>query len=164
MQGRASLATRVTKELELGGGRSDPTLSLAVTVENRTTERLGAALGIEWDLTMLGGGGNPAAYHEVAGSRSAHDGTGAAHGVDRVAAGNTYVGLRVETALEPPADAWWSPIETISNSESGFERIYQGASTVFVWPLALGPGERQTVRMAASVSTTRDHAADEERT
>ena len=25
------------------------------------------------------------------------------------------------------ADAWWAPIETVSNSEDGFERVYQGS-------------------------------------
>ncbi len=156
------LPVRVVKELALGGGRADPSLALTVTVENRSAGRIDAVLGVEWDLTMLGGGANPAAYHEIGGERVAHDSTGARRGLDRVAAGNTYVGVAVETTLEPPADVWWAPIETISNSESGFERIYQGSATLFSWPLRLGPDERLEVRMTARVSVTRDHAAEEE--
>ncbi len=152
----------VEKELLVEGGRRDPGLALAVTVENRSTEGIEARLGVEWNLTMLGGGGNPAAWHEVGGERSSHDSSGACSGIDRVAAGNTFVGLSVETALEPAADTWWSPIETVSNSESGFERIYQGSAMLFSWPLRLAPGERSTVRMTARVATSHDRAVDEE--
>ncbi|MGH9772912.1 MAG: alpha-amylase/4-alpha-glucanotransferase domain-containing protein [Candidatus Acidiferrales bacterium] len=41
----------------------------------------------------------------------------------------------VEIALEAPgAAAWWVvPIETVSQSESGFERVYQGSAIMAVW-------------------------------
>jgi alpha-amylase len=156
------LPVHVRKELVTGGGRSDPRLSLSVGIENRSDTPIDALLGVEWDQTMLGGGGNPAAYHLVADERLTHDSTGARSGVPSVEAGNTYVGLSVTTDLQPPADAWWAPIETISNSESGFERIYQGSSMVFVWPLRLAPGEQTSVAMTARVATMRDHAAEEE--
>ena len=35
---------------------------------------------------------------------------------------------------------WWAPVETISNSEAGFERVYQGAGLLLSWPLALAAG------------------------
>ena len=59
---------------------------------------------------------------------SAHDGTGQAAGVEAIGYGNDWVGVAVEARPEPAADAWWSPIETVSNSESGFERVYQGSA------------------------------------
>ena len=34
-------------------------------------------------------------------------------------------------------DFWISPIETVSESEDGFERIYQGSQIVAVWPVEL---------------------------
>ncbi len=157
----ALLPLRVTKDLRLSGGRLDPGLTLTVSVENRGAQRIEAQLGVAWDLTMLGGGGNPAAWHEVAGARSAHDSAGRATSVERVAAGNDHVGLVVETALEPRANVRWWPIETVSNSESGFERIYQGSSTMFIWPLALRPGGRTDVRMTARVAVARDRTAEE---
>ena len=61
----------------------------------------------------------------------------------------------------PPATAWWSPIETVSNSEGGFERVYQGSALVFTWPLRLAPGTALTVRIAHAVATSRDRAAEE---
>lgn len=34
---------------------------------------------------------------------------------------------------------WIAPIETVSESEDGFERIYQGSQILAVWPVELGP-------------------------
>ncbi|MGH9405683.1 MAG: alpha-amylase/4-alpha-glucanotransferase domain-containing protein [Terriglobia bacterium] len=49
---------------------------------------------------------------------------------------------RLEIALESGSvAAWWvTPIQTISQSESGFERIYQGSSILAVWNAELGAG------------------------
>jgi 4-alpha-glucanotransferase len=35
---------------------------------------------------------------------------------------------------------WISPIETVSESEDGFERIYQGSQVIAVWPVELAQG------------------------
>jgi hypothetical protein len=55
----------------------------------------------------------------------------------------------------------WYPVETVSNSESGFERAYQGSSLLFRWPIALDPGERQTRTVRFEVAQTIDHSAAE---
>jgi 4-alpha-glucanotransferase len=45
---------------------------------------------------------------------------------------------RVQIVLSAePRPCWWiSPIETISQSESGFERVYQGSAILAVWEIA----------------------------
>jgi alpha-amylase len=157
----ARQAVRVEKRMTIGGDRRSPTLVLDVVVEHAGSVPIDARLGIEWSLIFLGGGANPAAYHEVRGERSAHDGSGAEAGLTQVAAGNDAIGIRLETTMEPPADTWWAPIETVSNSEAGFERIYQGSGQLFSWPISLQPGEQFKVRLEQRVRTTRDHAAEE---
>ena len=44
--------------------------------------------------------------------------------------------------IEAPTAAhfWISPIETVSESEEGFERVYQGSQILLVWPVELAPG------------------------
>ena len=69
--------------------------------------------------------------------------------------------FELASRAEPPAAAWWSPIETVSNSEGGFERVYQGSALVFTWPLHLAPGGARTFRIRHEVSTSRDRAAEE---
>ena len=133
-------AVRVTKRIVIGGDRRSPSLRLEVTVENRSAIRIDARLGLEWTLTMLGGGGNPAAWIELDGSRDSHDSRGTASGVTAIAQGNDYIGVAIGSTPSEPADVWWAPVETISNSEAGFERVYQGAGFLFSWPLALAAG------------------------
>jgi 4-alpha-glucanotransferase len=156
-----ALPVRVESTLTIGGGRRAPTLEQEILVENRGDAHLQATLGVEWSTTMLGGGGNPAAYWEIAGRRTAHDATGAGTGVTELRSGNDYVGLEVATSVTPAAEAWYSPIETVSNSEAGFERVYQGSALLLGWPIDLAPGARLAVRVAHLVTTSRDRAQED---
>ncbi len=157
--GRA--AVTVEKRFTVGGARLDPSLEVAVRVSNTSGLPVDGRFGIEWATTLLGGGGNPAAWWEVAGERTAHDATRAAAGLERLAAGNDDLGVSIATEVSPAADAWIAPIETVSNSESGFERVYQGSALLLSWPLRLGPGESLAMRVVHRVSVARDRAAEE---
>jgi alpha-amylase len=151
----------VETEVRVGGGRMDPSLSVTATVRNTGDRALEARVGMEWALTMLGGGGNPEAWWEVEGARSAHDGAGAASGVASIGQGNSWLGLAVETAVSPPADAWHAPIETVSNSEAGFERVYQGGALLLSWPVTILPGDSWTARVQHRATVEVDRAVAE---
>ena len=152
---------RVEKTFRLAGDRRTPQLEQLVAVENTGDGPVAFRLGVEWNLTMLGGGGNPAAWYEVGGTRSAHDQPGDVADCTLIGQGNDHVGIRLETRVSPAADAWWAPIDTISNSEGGFERTYQGSALLLSWPLELGAGERREVWLQHVVTTTRDRALEE---
>ncbi|HEX7950887.1 MAG TPA: alpha-amylase/4-alpha-glucanotransferase domain-containing protein [Candidatus Limnocylindrales bacterium] len=157
----AGQPVRIVRDLELGGGRLDPTLSLRVSVEHRGDAPIAARLGIEWAATMLGGGGNPSAWWDVDGRRDRHDGSGASLGVTELAQGNDWLGVSVATSLEPRADAWWAPIETVSNSEDGFERVYQGGALLLSWPVRVGPGDVVVMRVEHRATVATDRALEE---
>ena len=72
-----------------------------------------------------------------------------------------WVGIAVEARPQPSADAWWSPIETVSNSESGFERVYQGSTLLLSWPARIEPGETRRFAVSQRVAVARDHALEE---
>ncbi len=42
---------------------------------------------------------------------------------------------------EPSAAFWAYPVETVNDSEGGFERVYQGSAVIPHWPLNAQPGE-----------------------
>lgn len=151
---------RLRSTIAIAGGRLDPVLSLAVQVANGGARPLVARLGIELATTLLGGGGNPAAWWEIRGDRSSHDATRSADAVDRLAAGNDQVGVALEIAAEPAADAWISPIETISNSETGIERAYQGSALLLGWPVRLEPGSELAVNVRLGIVVARDRALE----
>ena len=158
----AGAAVTVTTTLILGGDRRSPTLEEQVVLEHRDGPAVDARLGIEWATTMLGGGGNPSAWWEMGDdARVGHDSSGQATGVRTIGQGNDYVGVAVHTALDEPTDAWWAPIETVSNSESGFERVYQGSALLLSWPLHLAPGERWARTIRHTVTTAHDRTVEE---
>ena len=152
---------RVTKTVALGGDRRAPTLSLTVDLVNESDRTVEAVFGVEWTIMLLGGGGNPAAWFEADGLRGTHDGAGTAASITAFAQGNDAVGVTVETRLSEPGDLWWAPVETVSNSEGGFERSYQGAGILVSWPLALEPGASRSVTLVNAVTTATDLAVVE---
>ena len=158
--GGSAIPVHAEVEIRVSGGRLDPVLEQRITLTNRGVQAFAARVGIEWAVTMLGGGGNPEAWWELEGERSRHDGSGAAGSITETAQGNGWLGVEVATAFEPAADAWHAPIETVSNSEAGFERVYQGSALLATWPVRLGPGESFTgsVRHRAVVREDRARA------
>ena len=138
-----------------------PRWTSTVDVTNAGDRPVEALLGIEWALNMLGGGGNPSAWYAVGGDRGRFDARRAADAVDHVSMGNDYIGIELESRPQPAASAWWSSIETISVSESGFEGNHQGGCLLWVWPLSLAPGASSSVRLANLVRTFVDRAEEE---
>ncbi len=64
---------------------------------------------------------------------------------------------RAAVALEAPRaqQFWVTPIETVSESEDGFERIYQGSQILAVWPVELAQGAEWKGRLALRASQLR---------
>jgi alpha-amylase len=156
-----SSALRVRKTFVFGTDRRVPTLDLRVDLANEGEQGIDALLGIEWALNMLGGGGNPSAWYAVGGDRGSFDARRVADRADHVSMGNSYIGVELESRPEPAAAAWWSSIETISVSESGFEGNHQGGCLLWVWPLHLAPGASTTFRLAGLVRSHVDRAEEE---
>ncbi len=155
-------ALEVEKRFRFAGGRLDPILELVTTVVSRADRTLEFELAVEWNVNLLGGGHNPAAYYEVAGgARAHHDVAGGLVSASSIAFGNDFEGVRIEAAIEPAADLTWYPVETVSNSEGGFERSYQGSSLLFRWPVSLAPGEYRTFTVSFAAHQTRDRSAEE---
>ncbi len=64
---------------------------------------------------------------ERPGARAVH------RGVRQVRIVGESMRVDVTLSVDPPAELWRLPIETVSQSERGFERAYQGTSLVFSW-------------------------------
>jgi alpha-amylase len=152
---------RITKTFTLGGDRRSPILTEAVEITNRSELTVEAILGLEWTVTMLGGGGNPAAWLELEGTRARHDVPRTATDQTEMAQGNDQIGIAIATTISPAAEVWCAPVETISNSEAGFERVYQGEGVLLAWPLSLAAGASRTVTVRHAVTTMRDRAEEE---
>ncbi len=60
----------------------------------------------------------------------------------------------VAAAIEAPqaSQFWIAPIETVSESEEGFERVYQGSQILAVWPAELEPETTWTAQTTLRVA------------
>ena len=148
------------------------------TSPSRSTHRgdvpINVDLVLEWNVDLAGGGGNPAAYYAVpadgpvhgapsegAVRRYTHDSSEHPGVLGSLSFGNAHEGAEVRATPTPAADVAWYPVETVSNSEAGFERQYQGSCLLLRWPLALEPAARAAFRVRFDVTSSRDHRAEE---
>ena len=76
---------------------------------------------------------------------------GEERGVDRLSLVDEWLGIEIGLEFEPATLVWRFPIETVSNSESGLERVYQGSAVTAVWPLLAGRGKEARFSMRLSV-------------
>ena len=58
--------------------------------------------------------------------------------------------LKVST--DSPSAFWTYPIETVNQSEGGYERTYQGTSLSLVTPLHLDPNETMTITILCTIT------------
>jgi 4-alpha-glucanotransferase len=49
--------------------------------------------------------------------------------------------VAVEIEARGASQLWIAPIETVSESEEGFERVYQGSQILGVWNVTLDPAQ-----------------------
>jgi alpha-amylase len=164
----------VRKTFRLAGGRLDPSLDVAFEIAHRGDVPINVDLVLEWNVDLAGGGGNPAAYYAVpaggpvhgapsegAVRRYTHDSSEHPGVLGSLSFGNAHEGAEVRATPTPAADVAWYPVETVSNSEAGFERQYQGSCLLLRWPLALEPAARAAFRVRFDVTSSRDHRAEE---
>jgi len=152
-QGDASVPLRLEKELALSAGVEGFTVRYTVT--NNGPSPVRALFATEWNINLLGGGRNPFAYFDVPGAvleDARLDSMGELIGVQRLVMGNSGLGVKLSASLSRAAKVWRFPVETVSSSEGGLEKVYQGSCVVFVLPCNLDSGE--------SLSFTIDWAVD----
>ncbi len=73
--------------------------------------------------------------------------------VGRLSIVDEWLNLSVDIDLDPAALLWRFPLETVSNSDSGFERVYQGSALIPAWEIKVTDGEKAAFRILITVST-----------
>jgi alpha-amylase len=141
-------ADRVTVALSPAGGEGAPGVDKRVSVGGRRIEaryrvdargRPGRWI-VQWNLALTAGDG-PDRYLDLP-ERPALRSRGRVTGRESVTLVDEWLGLRATVRWSPGAELAWGPVETVSVSEAGFERIYQGTALLLAWPLpADGPRE-----------------------
>ena len=99
--------------------------------------------GIEFNINLLAGDA-PDRYYDIRGHQLEDRrlaSIGELEDVSEIQLVDEWVGMKVVLKMDTNCNLWRFPIETISLSESGFERIFQGSCLLLYWPLDLGPNK-----------------------
>lgn len=148
-QGGVRHALTVRKEIRYRPGTGAFTIDYRLTNDERDPCTI--RFGVEFQAGLLAGDAHDRYYlldgrrPEDARLRS----SGECAGVRRVELVDEWLGLQTAIEMEQPATVWRCPVETVSLSESGFERLYQSSMVIPHWTLTL---EREfSVRLTQSV-------------
>ena len=120
---------------------------------NLHTESVELWFAPEFNFSLLAGNA-PDRYYEIEGV-SLDDRTLASRGVlenvKQIKLVDEWKGFSVLLALDRPANFWRFPIETVSQSESGFERTYQSSVLLFNWKISLQPNEKWNTKIVLRI-------------
>ncbi len=100
-------------------------------------------LGVELNLTLLSEV-DPLRHMELSSrAKWGFDELAEAEDVEWLRLINRDQGYIVRLTPGRPAGLWHFPVETVSQSEDGLEKTYQGSSLMFVWDVPAGAGEHK---------------------
>ncbi len=129
----------LTKKITLA--RSGQSVQVAYRLTNPARHRFSFLFGVEWNLNL----------------KDAHvNRIGDAEQIRRFAVTDPVVHRTVSWAFSREARLWYFPIETVSDSERGVERTYQGVNLTFLWPVELSPGGSWEVACELSLEAADD--------
>lgn len=103
-------------------------------------------------LSLLAGDAPDRYFLFPDGNRSRLASRGELDEVENLSVVDEWLGIEISIDFSPAAVLWRFPIETVSNSESGFESVYQGSVLVTVWPLELNKGSEENFEIALTVN------------
>ncbi len=132
---------------------NDPTMQVTYTLSHGSDVTIDVRFGVE---TVVGfDGGQDLRYCSLRVNDSAERQSLATieefEAVRCHTADSNLRNLTLRTNLSKPAFLWQFPLETISLSEAGFERGYQGTLFLHLWNVRLAPGETWQVTISQTV-------------
>jgi alpha-amylase len=109
--------------------------------------------GIELNINLLAGDA-PDRYYDIRGHQLKDRrlaSIGELGDVSEIQLVDEWVGRKVVLKIDRNCNLWRFPVETVSLSESGFERIFQGSCLLLYWPLDLEPGKEFQVSVELGI-------------
>jgi alpha-amylase len=137
----AGLRARLRKTLLLRP--SHPEFVVRYEIANGDRAELNTTFGSEFNFSLLAGNA-PDRYYEIPGQvldKRNLVSVGETNNVGRVSLVDEWLKLKVTLVFSQPAILWRAPVETVSQSEAGFERVYQSSMVMPLWRISLAPGK-----------------------
>jgi len=150
--GRAGdVELKITKGVTMAAG--SPTLEIAYMLEGVPTDAP-LHFGVELNFSGLPGGADDRYFHDVEGTRLGQLGKQLdltdATGLGLV---DEWLGIDVGLKVNRPTNIWTFPIETVSQSEGGFELVHQSVCVIPHWLIRGDAAGKWSVTMQLTAST-----------
>jgi 4-alpha-glucanotransferase len=148
----AGRQVRITKGLTLdAGGQS---LEVAYLLEGLPPGEQ-VHFGVEFNFAGLPAGCDDRNFHDA--YRNSLGQLGARldmKSVDYLGLSDDWLGIDVELSSDSPMDIWTFPIETVSQSEAGFELVHQSVVVQPHWLIQAGADGRWSTTMTLAIDTS----------
>jgi len=147
----AGLAVKLRKALSLCSSASE--FIVKYTITNLSSEELNTSFGAEFNFSLLAGNAHDR-YYDIPGhflDKRNLASSGETNNVSQVSLVDEWLRLKLMLVFSQPAVLWRAPVETVSQSESGFERVYQSSLVMPIWRISLGPGTSWETEIAVKV-------------
>ncbi|HTC62477.1 MAG TPA: alpha-amylase/4-alpha-glucanotransferase domain-containing protein [Candidatus Saccharimonadales bacterium] len=95
----------------------------------------------------------PDRYIEFAGARKPLEWSGMVDG-KKLRIADEWQNVAVDVEVPCVCHFWVSPVQTVSESEEGFERVYQGSQILGVWSVTLDPAKPWSAETVLHISKT----------
>ena len=167
--GSASILLSRKNELTLNGAKlpvaiikafsinsKDATITAQYEIVNLGNKPVNCKMGVEFNLTLLAGDADDR-YWVIPGSgeKPRLKEMGKDVTIGAVGMRDEWAGFEVSLTSPEPFDTWRFPVETVSQSEAGFERTYQGSCIVILRKLELAPGDKDQFSITLSVQSVK---------
>ncbi len=129
--------------------RDRPELEVVIRVKHEGSEPADLWYGCEFNFALLAGDA-PDRYFDFPGAQFQPRNlasTGVAEEIDWIQLVDEWQGVTFRLEFEPAVDVWRFPIETVSMSEAGFERVYQSSVVFPNFRARWQPGETRELRI-----------------
>jgi len=142
---------KITKAVTATAGSSN--LEVVYLLENLPADEP-LHFAAEWNFAGLPSGADDRYFHDLNGRRLGQLGTSLdLHEVQTLGLVDEWLGIDVQLTLNRPSGVWTYPIETVSQSEGGFELVHQSVAVLPHWIVRGDAQGRWTVTMNVDVST-----------
>ena len=141
---------RVSKEYRL----NDNGLNIRISFTNLAEQPIDCRYALELNFALLGGN-TPDRYFLFDGKKPGepHLASMGSTSAKEAAVVTEWEGIRANVVLREPTEIWRYPVETVSMSEAGFERVYQSSVLLPIWKLKIEPGAEKTFELQILIET-----------
>ncbi len=143
---------KLTKGLTLEAGSS--TLEIGYLIEGLPPNRP-FHFAVEFNFAGMPSNAGDRYFRDVEGRQLGHLGTHLdLHDMENIGLIDQWLGIDVGFAMSRPTSIWTFPIETVSQSEGGFELVHQSVVVLPHWIITGDQNGRWSATMALTLDTT----------